>query len=82
VPNPKKKLPTTNADVRSLARGYTETIIRKLGGLVETGETDAVKVSACAQLLDRGWGKPNQPHEAHVEGELRITIRNILEGKK
>jgi hypothetical protein len=28
--------------------------------------------------MNRGWGKPNQPHDAKLDGELRITIRKLL----
>ena len=79
---PKKLTPKNEQHVRSLARAYTDLSIRALAGVAESGESEAARVSAAAQLLDRGWGKPNQPHDAHAEGELRITIRNILEGKK
>jgi len=34
-------------------------------------------------LLQRGWGRPPQPVTgADGEGDIRITIRNIMEGKK
>lgn len=82
MPNPKKKLPFSQTDLRSAARAYTDLSIKTLAGVAENSDSDAARVSAAAQLLDRGWGKANQPHDAHVEGELRITIRNILEGKK
>jgi hypothetical protein len=75
---PKKRLPE---DIRSLARAYTKRGIHILGSIAENGESEAARVAAVGQLLDRGWGKPNQPHDATVDGELRITIRNILEGK-
>jgi len=46
------------------------------------GESEAAKVTAAINILDRGWGRPSQPHDAKVEGDINITIRNILEGKK
>lgn len=72
---PKRKTPL---DLKSLARGYTEAAVRTLGGVAETGESEAARVSAAIALLDRGWGKPNQPHDAKVDGELRIVIRKML----
>ena len=68
-------------DLKSLARSYTEVAVSTLGGIAKDGESESARVAAAAQLLDRGWGKANQPHDAKVEGELRITIRNIIEGK-
>jgi len=76
---PKRKVPL---DLRSLARGYTETAVKTLGGIAKTSESDTARVSAAVALLDRGWGKPNQPHDAKIEGELRITIRKMLNDKE
>jgi len=81
-PTPKKRLPT---DLKSLARSYTETVIHTLGGIAASGESDAARVSACAQLLDRGWGKAAQQIE-HTgkdgENEIQIVMRTITEGRK
>ena len=74
-PTPKKKLPM---DLKSLARSYTTRAISTLGGIAEGGESEAARVAAAIALLDRGWGKPNQPHDAKVDGELRIVIRKLL----
>ncbi len=68
-------------DLKSLARSYTERAVRTLAGVSESSENDSARVSAAIALLDRGWGKPNQPHDAKVDGELRITIRKMLDGK-
>ena len=54
-----------------------------LGGyVVGDGVEPEHKIAAVKILLDRGWGRPNQPIDAKHEGELKITIRNIMEGKK
>jgi hypothetical protein len=68
-------------DLKSLARSYTERAVLTLAGVSESSENDSARVSAAIALLDRGWGKPNQPHDAKVDGELRITIRKMLDGK-
>jgi hypothetical protein len=36
-------------------------------------------VSAAQALLDRGWGKPAQPHTGEDDKDIRITIRQIVE---
>jgi hypothetical protein len=72
---PKRKQPK---DLKSLARSHTDVAIRALSGIAENGEQEAARVSASIALLDRGWGRPNQPHDAKVEGELRIVIRKML----
>jgi hypothetical protein len=73
-PTPKKKLPT---DIKSLARGWTEASILTLGGVATNGESEAARVSAAIALLDRGWGRPNQPHEAKLDGKVEIILRDI-----
>jgi len=70
-------------DLKSLARGYTQQSINVLGGFVNgEGIEPEIKVQAIKILLDRGWGRPNQPTENKHEGELKITIRQIMDGKK
>jgi hypothetical protein len=74
-------VPTKNKpfrDLKSLARGYTDTAIRTLGGIAERGESEAARVTAAGMLLDRGWGKAMQVH-AHggAEGEGPIAIEII-----
>ena len=70
-------------DLKSLARGYTEKGIEVLGGYINSPEIPPeIKVQAVKIMFDRGWGRPNQPTENKHEGELKITIRNIMEGKK
>ena len=76
---PKKRLPL---ELKSLARDQTDLALGVLIGIATNGESEAAKVTAAINILDRGWGRPSQPHDAKVEGDINITIRNILEGKK
>jgi hypothetical protein len=70
-------------DLKSLARGYTEKGIEVLGGYINSPEIPPeIKVQAVKIMFDRGWGRPNQPVEAKHDGEIKITVRNITEGKK
>jgi hypothetical protein len=69
------------ADIRSLARAQTELAIRTLTGICGSKAAPAAaRVSAASALLDRGWGKPNQPHGGEDGGDIRVTIRQIVEG--
>jgi len=84
VDPPRKQLPrkTIPADLRSLARGHTELCIKVLAGIVsQEAVPPAARVSAAGILLDRGWGKPAQPHTGEDDKDIRVTIRNITEGK-
>jgi hypothetical protein len=39
-------------------------------------------VSAAGILLDRGWGRAPQCHVGEDDKDVRITIRNIVEGRR
>jgi hypothetical protein len=55
--------------------------LKSLAGVALNGESERARVAACVALLERGWGKPAQPHTgADGEGDIRVTIRTILEG--
>jgi hypothetical protein len=74
-------MPKTLTDIRSLARSHTESSIRTLAHIAAQSESDAARVMAANSLLDRGWGKPPQAHTGEDgEGDIRITIRHIMEG--
>ena len=77
MPNgkPKKQLPL---DLKSLARSYTKACVQTLSGVATNGESESAKVAAAIALLDRGWGKPNQPTENKIEGEVNIILRDMM----
>ena len=71
------------ADPRSLARNHTVRAIQTIAGIMDSGQTEDLKMRASDLLLQRGWGRPPQPVTgSDGEGDIRITIRNIIEGKK
>jgi len=43
----------------------------------QTQSPPAARVAAATQILDRGWGKADQNHT--VDGDIKVTIRHILE---
>ena len=79
---PKKRLP---ADLKSLARAYTDVAIQTLSGIAVNGESENARVAASIALLDRGWNKPaSQVEHTGKDGaeEIRVTLRTIVEGRK
>jgi hypothetical protein len=79
-PLTKKKKTMEDIDLRSLARGYTTASVATLGAWATavTGVDDDIKIRAIGMLLDRGWGKPNQPTENKIEGEVNIILRDMM----
>jgi hypothetical protein len=41
----------------------------------------SARLQAIAILLERGWGRPPQPHAGEDDKDVRITIRHITEGR-
>jgi hypothetical protein len=82
---PRKTLPRkkTLVDLKSLARSQTANAVNVLIGLMRSKKVNnAIRMGAAIHLLDRGHGRPAQAHTgADGEEEIRITIRNIMEGK-
>jgi hypothetical protein len=63
------------ADIRSLARSHTESAIKVLAGIMNQDQAPAAaRVAAAQALLDRGWGKPNQPLSGDDGGPLVVKI--------
>ncbi len=68
-------------DIRSLARGHTRTAIRVLRTIMVTRDAPAAsRVAAASELLNRGWGKPQQNHDITDKQEIMVTIRHLVEG--
>jgi hypothetical protein len=75
-PKPKRLVP---ADIKSLARGYSDLSLRTLGGIAKDGKQEASRVAASIALLDRGWGRPTQDTTHEVKGEIKVILRKMLE---
>ena len=72
--------PKTPADVRSLARSHSEMAIRVLAAIAKQEKCPpAARCMAAQALLDRGWGKPAQAITGEDGGELKITIRQLVD---
>ena len=79
-PNPggRPKLPEDIKHVRELARLYTPQAVQALVDTLKDGGWSA-KVAAANVLLDRGWGKPEQPIVGDEGGPVRHMVRIVFE---
>lgn len=69
------------ADLRSLARAHTEMCVKVLAGIASQKSCPpAARAMACGYLLDRGWGKPAQPHVGDDELPISVVIKKIITG--
>lgn len=75
-------MPRSLTDLRSIARSQTEMCVRVLKGIAQQKSAPtAARVMACNSLLDRGWGKPAQPHVGDDELPIAVVIKKIITGK-
>ena len=70
------------ADIRSLARTHTDMCVRVLAGIArQKAAPAAARTHAATALLDRGWGKPEQPVSGEDGKAIEIVVRTIVNGK-
>jgi len=70
----------TPTEIRSLARGHTESAINCLAGIMnKENAPEAARISAAVALLDRGWGKPVQAIVGGDEDDNPINLLHRIE---
>jgi N-methylhydantoinase B/oxoprolinase/acetone carboxylase alpha subunit len=69
---------TTN-EVRKLTQEYGQEAIEVLVTIMRTAESEAVKISAVRELLDRAYGKPQPVIEARSE-EHKVNVITLIGG--
>lgn len=66
---PKGARNKATADVKAIASQYSEAAIKELARLATKAESEAARVSAIKEILDRAYGKPAQAvHHSDPEG--------------
>jgi hypothetical protein len=69
MPSRGKETPARIVDLESLARGYTEISIKRLGGFITAPNVEPViAIRAIELMLDRGWGTVEQRHKVLMAG--------------
>lgn len=68
------------ADIKEAAQQYTVEAMEALATIMRTSESDAAKVSAIKEILDRGHGKPAQAVKVggDEESPLEMVMRWAL----
>jgi hypothetical protein len=73
-PGGRPKLPEDVKHVRELARQYTLEAVKALVQTMEEGGWSA-KVAAANALIDRGWGKAEQPITGADGGDIKHSVK-------
>jgi hypothetical protein len=69
MPSRGKQTPARIVDLESLARGYTEISIKRLGGFITAPNVDhVIAIRAIELMLDRGYGTVEQRHKVLMAG--------------
>jgi hypothetical protein len=69
----------TKTPLRKLADQYGAEVIRQLFTLATTAESDAVRIMACREILDRAYGKPEQAIAEEVGVGMSKELREFIE---
>jgi len=65
------------ADIKALAQAHAEDVIKELARLAVRSESDAARVSAIKELLDRGYGKSRQPVDMDAKLDANVNLTKI-----
>ena len=68
----------TPLEIASLARMHTKKAVKTLAAIMNEPPY-AARVAAAEALLDRGWGKPKQSHEAEITHRYVIEIPELVD---
>ncbi|EGF93733.1 hypothetical protein ABI_21750 [Asticcacaulis biprosthecium C19] len=76
---PRKKRPP---DIHALAQGYTADALKALADIMANGGSDASRVAAAKELLERGHGKAGQVVEAAKGKVVPPVIHYVIAGEE
>lgn len=62
------------ADVKEAAQAYTAEAVQALATIMRDSESDAARVAAIKEILDRGHGKPKQGFEGDLSAKMTINV--------
>ena len=62
------------ADIKALAQSYTDEAVMALAGIMRSSDSDAARVAAVKELLDRGHGKVPQAVTGEGGGPIAMAI--------
>ena len=67
------------ADVKAAAQRYTDEALKALASIMRNSDSDAAKVAAIREILDRGHGKPKQALIGGDEGDAPLKLVSRVE---
>jgi hypothetical protein len=61
-------------DVKEAAQEFTAEAVAALATIMRTSESDAAKVAAIKEILDRGHGKAKQTVDGQLSGQMTLNV--------
>ena len=61
-------------EIKALAQQYTDQALTTLVQVMQASESDAARVAAARELLDRGYGKSPQAHTGENGGPMKLEL--------
>lgn len=74
----KGTLNKATGEIKVLARQYGADAIETLARIMQQGDSDAAKIAAAKELIDRGYGKATQPISGHDGNALQLIVATGL----
>lgn len=71
---PKGSLNKATKDIKALAQEYAPAALKELARIATKGKSEAARVSAIKELLDRGFGKSPQVIAGDKDNPLQLVI--------
>jgi hypothetical protein len=68
-----------NRALKEIAQQYTEDALQVLQDVMKNGDSDAARVAAAREMLDRGYGKPKTTNE-HTGPDGAAIQFNVITG--
>lgn len=65
------------AEVKDLAQQYVPAVMVELARLATNAESEAARVAAIKEILDRAYGKSSQPITGDGGGPVKVIIDGI-----
>lgn len=60
-------------EIKAVARQYAPDAIKELARLAKKAKSEAARVAACREILDRACGKPAQPITGKDDGPITVA---------
>lgn len=77
---PKGALNKATKDIKELARAHGPEVIEGFWRLFKEADSDAAKIAAGKEILDRAYGKASQPIAGDEDSPLRVINEIVLRG--